>query len=283
MNRVELAHMHVAAASHAGRSGKNNEDSYAVSAYQLADGTPSLVAVIADGIGGHRAGEVASEISVNTVSQVIAESSGRQPQETLAWAFHVANERIFSQSQTTQGQHGMGATCACAWVIGNRLYAAYAGDSRIYLIHEHAIQQLTIDHTWVQEAVEKGVIDPAMKSTHPNMHVIRRYLGSDKGVEPDFRLRLRPDEADERAAANQGMALKPGDLLLLCTDGLTDLLDAKDILATLEGSKAMRASTQALIAAANQRGGHDNITVIMLMMPWETGDLNKAWLGRLVR
>lgn len=282
MNRVERAHMHVAAASHAGRSGKNNEDSYAVSAYWLADGTPSVVAVIADGIGGHRAGEVAAELSVNVVSQVLAESDGGHPQQTLAWAFHVASERIFTQSQATDGQHGMGATCACAWVIGNRLYTASAGDSRIYLIREHTVQQLTVDHTWVQEAVERGVIDPAMKSTHPNMHVIRRYLGSDKGVEPDFRLRLKADESDERSVANQGMVLKSGDLLLLCTDGLTDLLDERDILATLEGSKALSASTQALIAGANQRGGHDNITVIMLMMPWETGDLNKGWLGRLV-
>jgi protein phosphatase len=180
----------------------------------------------------------------------------------------VASDAILIQSQASDGQHGMGATCACAWVIGSRLYTAYAGDSRIYLIRERAIQQLSIDHTWVQEAVEKGVIDPAMRNTHPNMHVIRRYLGAEKGVEPDFRLRLKPDESDERSIANQGAVLKPGDLLLLCTDGLTDLLDEKDILATVANSKALQASTQALIAEANQRGGHDNITVIMLMMPW---------------
>jgi serine/threonine protein phosphatase PrpC len=268
MKRVDQAHMHVAASSHAGRSGKNNEDNYAVSAYQLEDGTPAVVAVIADGIGGHRAGEVAAELAVNTVSQVIAESDGRSPQQALGWAFNVASDRILTQAQTAEGQQGMGATCACAWVIGKRLYTAYAGDSRIYLIRERAIQQLTVDHTWVQEAVEKGVINPAMRSTHPNMHVIRRYLGSDKGVEADFRLRLRPDESDERSAANQGLGLRPGDVLLLCTDGLTDLLEEKDILGTLADSKALRASTEALVAEANRRGGHDNITVVMLMMPW---------------
>jgi len=281
MRLVEQAHLHVTAATHAGRSGKNNEDSFAVSAYQLDDGTPSVLAVVADGIGGHRAGEVASELAVNIVSQVISESDGHQPQMQLAAAFRAANDGIFNQAQTSDGQHGMGATCVCAWVIGNRLYTAYAGDSRLYLVRDRSIQQLTVDHTWVQEAMEKGIIDPSMVQNHPNAHVIRRYLGSEKAFEPDFRLRLGPGETDERSENNQGTPLKPGDLLLLCTDGLTDLVPEKDILATLLGSKAMRASTQALISLANQRGGHDNITVAMLMMPWATAAFNQSWIDRL--
>jgi len=282
MNHVEQAHLHIAAGTHPGRSGKNNEDSYAVSAHRLDDGTPSVLAVISDGIGGHRAGEVASELTVDTVSQVISESDGRQPQRQLTQAFNIANERIFSQAQADDGQHGMGATCACTWVIGNRLYTVSAGDSRIYLIREHSIQQLTVDHTWVQEAVEKGLIHPSLVQTHPNLHVIRRYLGSEKAFDPDFRLRLGPGESDERSASNQGVTLKPGDLLLLCTDGLTDLLDEKDILATLLASKGMNAATQALIGLANQRGGHDNITVVMLMVPWRTAAFSKSWIDRLM-
>ena len=281
MRLVEQAHMHVTAATHPGRSGKNNEDSFAVSAYQLDDGAPSVLAVVADGIGGHRAGEVASELAVNIVSDVISRSDGRDPQNQLAAGFRAANDGIYNQAQASDGQHGMGATCVCAWVIGNRLYTAYAGDSRLYLVRDNAIHQLTVDHTWVQEAMEKGIIDPANVQTHPNLHVIRRYLGSEKAFEPDFRLRLRPGESDERSEQNQGTPLKPGDLLLLCTDGLTDLVNEKEILTTLLESKAMRASSQALIALANQRGGHDNITVVMLMMPWATAAFDKSWIDRL--
>jgi protein phosphatase len=237
--------------------------------------------VVADGIGGHRAGEVASELAVNLVSQVISESDGRQPQSQLAAGFRAANEGIYNQSQVDDGQHGMGATCVCAWVIGDRLHTAYAGDSRLYLVRDHSIQQLTVDHTWVQEALEKGIIDPSMARNHPNQHVIRRYLGSERAFEPDFRLRLGPGETDEQSVNNQGTPLKPGDLLLLCTDGLTDLVNEKEILTTLLESKAMRASSGALIALANQRGGHDNITVVMLMMPWKTAAFNQSWIDRL--
>jgi serine/threonine protein phosphatase PrpC len=282
MIHVDQAHLHVTAGTHAGRSGKNNEDSFAVSAHRMDDGTPSVLAVISDGIGGHRAGEVASELAVNTVSQVILECDGGQPQRYLAQAFAIANERIFAQAQADDGLHGMGATCSCAWVIGNQLYTVSAGDSRIYLVRDHSIQQLTVDHTWVQEAMEKGLIHPSLVQTHPNLHVIRRYLGSEKAFDPDFRLRLEPGESDERSTANQGVTIKPGDLLLLCTDGLTDLLDEKDILATLLASKAMNAATHALIALANQRGGHDNITVVMLMVPWQTAAFSKSWIDRLI-
>jgi protein phosphatase len=267
MKRVDRAHMHVAAGTHPGRSGKNNEDSFGVSAYQLDDGTPSVLAVIADGIGGHRAGEVAAELAVDEVSQVVAGSDGSHPQETLTQAFGVASQRIFSQSKSADGQHGMGATCACAWVIGKRLYTAYVGDSRVYLVRGQAIQQLTVDHTWIQEALEKGVLDPAMKKTHPNLHVIRRYVGSEKGFPADFRLRLSSSESDESSISNQGTALGPGDLVLLTTDGLTDLLEEKDILVALGDTGDLHICRDTLIAAANARGGHDNITVILLKMP----------------
>ena len=96
-----------------------------------------------------------------------------------------------------------------AWIIGDKLHTAYVGDSRIYLIRGGRIQQLTVDHTWVQEAIEKGVLTPEMAREHPNVHVIRRYLGSPKPPDPDFRLKLFDDEGDQHAENNQGVQLLP--------------------------------------------------------------------------
>ena len=124
---------------------------------------------------------------------------------------------------------GMGTTCACAWVIGTRLFIASVGDSRIYLLRNGNLIQLTVDHTWVQEAVEKGILAPEDVRNHPNVHVIRRYLGSPKTPQADTRLRLAKDETDTQARSNQGLRLLPGDLLLLCTDGLTDVVEDAEI------------------------------------------------------
>ncbi len=163
----------------------------------------------------------------------------------------------------------MGATCACALVIEDHLYIAYVGDSRIYLLRGGTIQQLTIDHTWIQEALDAGVISPEQANGHPNAHVIRRYLGSPTQVDVDTRIRLAPGESDEQMFARQGMALEPGDILVLCSDGLTDLVEPKEILAELTGPGAADHPKELKILTdmANQRGGHDNITIVTLQMP----------------
>jgi len=129
----------------------------------------------------------------------------------------------------------MGTTCACAWVIGSQLFIASVGDSRVYLLRNGSLIQLTVDHTWVQEAVEKGILGPEDVRNHPNVHVIRRYLGSSKTPQADTRLRLAKEETDTQAHSNQGLCLLPGDLLLLCTDGLTDVVEDADIEPTVRG------------------------------------------------
>jgi protein phosphatase len=264
----QRSHLTVKAASHAGLSGKNNEDRYAVCAFELEGDlrTPAVLAVVADGIGGHRAGEVAAQMAIETICESVAQSDAIQPVRILEQAVVRAGEVIAASAQRNSVQFGMGTTCACAWVIGDRLFTASVGDSRIYLIRGKRIQQLTIDHTWVQEAIHHGAIRPEEARTHPNAHVIRRYLGSKQAVVPDMRLRLDaglPDKDDEQ---NQGARLLPGDVLLLCTDGLTDLVNDGEILETIERQGA-QASIQELVNLANQRGGHDNITIITLSMP----------------
>jgi PPM family protein phosphatase len=268
MIAVERAHLHVAALSHPGMSGKNNEDRYSVSAYQIgaARPIPSLLAIVADGIGGHRAGEIAAEIAVERISRSIAATDGQQPVSSLANAITQASQAIFEQAEFNPDQQGMGSTCACAWIIADRLYIANVGDSRVYLLRDHTIRQLTTDHTWIQEAIDHGVLSPEEAHRHPNAHVIRRYLGSRQAVVPDMRLRLRPGEGDEQARSNQGVRLHPGDQIILCSDGLTDLVEASEIAAVLQ-QHPQEEGLQRLVDMANQRGGHDNITIIALQVP----------------
>jgi protein phosphatase len=268
---IKQAHLHVAALSHMGMVRKNNEDNFAVSAFQLSekDPTPAVFAILCDGIGGHKAGEVASEMAVNRISAGVARSDGTRPIEVLRTAFHETNEKIVAAARDNPDRKGMGATLACAWVIGRRLYTASAGDSRTYLVRAGGIRQLNIDHTWLQEAIEKGAVDPAKVKDAPNLHVIRRHLGSEKENEPDFRLRLKDGETNEQMVANQGTPLLPGDVLVLCSDGLTDYLKSSEILGVMQKTKNLNASVKTLVDQANQRGGQDNITVVMLMMPWD--------------
>jgi protein phosphatase len=269
MIRNPRAHLHVAALSHAGMSGKNNEDRFAVLSHHLSadDPTPSLFAVLSDGIGGHRAGEVAAELAVDHISQVVAESNGHDPLRIMEEAIHSASEAIAHHSATDSERHGMGATCACAWVIGDRLYISFVGDSRIYFLHDGRLQQLTTDHTWVQEAIEKKIIRPEDARDHPNVHVIRRYLGSLNLPEVDFRLKLNDSDNSVQAQKNQGLSLQMNDTLLICSDGLTDMVWADEIQKTLAESENPKAAVQKLVSMANERGGHDNVTVIVMTMP----------------
>jgi protein phosphatase len=141
------------------------------------------------------------------------------------------------------------------------------GDSRIYLLREGRIQQLSTDHTWVQEAIEKNILTPDQARDHPNVHVIRRYLGSPDPPEVDFRMRLYDSEADALAEGNQGMQIHPGDTYLICSDGLTDLVWNDEIAEIIRTKPSLKAAAQELIDTANQRGGHDNTTIVLINVP----------------
>lgn len=264
----ERSHLFVTATTHPGMTGKSNEDRYSISAFRLDDdsSTPAVFAIIADGIGGHKAGEIAAEIAVNIISHSISESDGSEPQETLEYGIIQAGDAIQKQSVKEFSQQGMGSTCACAWIIDDRLYTASVGDSRIYLLRDGNIRQISIDHTWVQEALDHGIIKPEQARNHPRSHIIRRYLGSKSAVVPDLRLKLSPEETDVQALANQGTRLLPGDQLLLCSDGLSDLVEDVEIGEALK-SQEMSNAISSLVDLANERGGHDNITIVALKIP----------------
>ncbi len=268
---VEQPHLTVAALSHPGESGKNNEDRFAVAAFQLeSDRTPALVAALADGIGGHPGGEVAAQLVIEALLAALARSSGRDPVHQLEAAVVEAGRAVTRASQEAPEHAGMGATLAAIWVIGARLYVAYVGDSRIYLLRQGELRRLSIDHTWVQEAIEAGVITPDEARDHPHAHVLRRHLGGQQEPQPDMRLRFAADESDEESIAHQGLALKSGDQLLLCSDGLTDLVEDPEIADILPGRQP-RAAAQALVDLARSRGGFDNITAIVAGVPPSVG------------
>jgi PPM family protein phosphatase len=271
MIRTAHSSFPVAALTHPGMSGKNNEDRFAVSAYRLnrRGRIPVLFAVLSDGIGGHRAGEIAAEIAVERISQAVAASDGAQPVETLRQSIQQASQEIYALAVGDPNRYGMGATCGCVWIVDRQLYAATVGDSRVYLLRREGISQLSTDHTWVQEAFEQGILNQEQIKGHPNQHVIRRYIGSSYPPEVDFRLRIPEGDLNSRSEQNQGMTLAEGDRVLLCSDGLTDLVEDREIQAALRKYPLEQAG-QYLVDLANSRGGHDNITLVVIEIPRRT-------------
>jgi protein phosphatase len=264
---VDSPHLEVATQSHPGETGKNNEDAFSVTSFRLeAEETPSVVAVVADGVGGHRAGEIASRMAVDIVAKRIGEASGADPLTTLRTAILEAGRAISTAAEAFPERQGMASTIAVAWVIGRRLFTSYVGDSRIYLRRRDRLQQTTIDHSWVQEAIEHAIITPEEAHSHPHAHILRRYLGGSLEPQPDFRLRLSPEESAKRSEANQGVELEPGDQVLLCSDGLTDLVSDAEIDEALQRASGSEA-TDSLVVLARARGGHDNITTVLIGVP----------------
>ena len=262
-------HLNVGAASHPGEKREINEDRHIVTSFRIQkDSTPVLLAIVADGIGGHQAGEIASEITIETIVNAISENGAQDPIKTLRSAVLSAGASVFGAAQQSSDFFGMGSTASIALIVGEKLYTAHVGDSRIYLYRQRRLRQISKDHTWVQEAIEHQIIEPHEAADHPNAHMLQRAIGSAEAPEPDFRIRLSDRESDSTSENNQGLLLKSGEIILLCTDGLTDLVKDDEIeLALVEQSPDDAA--QSLISLARARGGHDNITVVILEIPEE--------------
>jgi len=267
---ADKAHLNIAAASDPGMKGKNNEDQFAVSAFKLSqeDPTPVVFAIVADGIGGHRAGEVASSIAVEMICNTVAASDGGQPIIIMESALIQASQAIHAQGIQSDTQIGMGTTAVCAWLIGDRLYSAHVGNSRMYLLRGRRLVQLNVDHTWVREAVDAGALTTEQARAHPHSNIIRRYLGSD--LIPEVDVRLRTDRSDHYSIENQGFHMRPGDRLLLCSDGLNDMVVDSEIAKILVEPDIHKVVLD-LVDAANAAGGKDNITVVILEMPRKQG------------
>ena len=184
-----------------------------------------------------------------------------RPVATLSQALLRAHQAILAHGRAHPEHAGLGTTCAVVWLQGARLFIASVGDSRIYLWQQGRLQQLTTDHTWLQEMAEQGGMALPVGTGHPLGHLLYRHLGSPHHAEPDLRLRLSPGESDAQALQHQGVRLHAGDQILLCTDGLTDLVPDEEIAQALAATD-LDAALDRLLALALQRGGRDNITMI---------------------
>lgn len=257
-----------AAGTHPGETGKNNEDHFELRFFRTPEGEPVTVAVICDGVGGHSAGEVASDLAARVIVQHLSASAGGDYRAVLSAAIPDASNQILALSQNRLDYRGMATTCAVAVVQGRHLFTAYVGDSRLYLVRraDGQARQISVDHTWLQAAVEHGLIRPEEKAAHPNQHVLLRHLGGKTEPRADLRLKLTEAETAEASEANQGLRLEAGDTVLLCSDGLSDLVTGDEIGEVL-ATEAPQSAVDELIQLARHRGGYDNITILILRVP----------------
>ncbi len=242
--------------SDVGRKRKSNEDNY------CANDREGLY-VVADGMGGHAAGEVASELATQTIEEFIKLTSS---DADITWPFGLdeklslsgnrlktairfANGKLVEKVQEDAECEGMATTVAAVLLDKDQAHIAHVGDSRVYLVRDNTIRQLTSDHSWVNEQVISGLIDSEQARTHPLRNVVTRALGGKEGLEIDL----------------QVLDLEAGDMLLICSDGLTSMIEDGEILEVVQaGGLQVNQVVRELVDAANESGGEDNITTIAL-------------------
>ncbi len=248
----------------------NNEDCFRIVA-------PLQLFVLSDGMGGEAHGEIASELAVETVvkhclggpdNQALPLLGEARPElsshtRRLASALHLANKKIFESAEANPEQRGMGATLTAAWIHGSKLSLAHVGDSRAYLLRGGVLQQLTSDHSLVAEQVRRGIITLAEAEESQMQSVLIRALGAQAEVEVD---------ADEHILFSR-------DILMLCSDGLTRMVTEPEIAGTLQAESDPDRAAEKLVALANEYGGADNITVIVVRL----GSVPKGWFSWLRR
>jgi PPM family protein phosphatase len=221
----------------------SNEDSF------IADGQ-SKIFLVADGMGGHAAGEIASRIAASTVNELL---SKRSPESNIEDALHLAvqetNTRVYETQKLKPEYRGMGSTLTVLTILDDRYFLAHVGDSRAYLLRKKTLSQLSRDHSLVWPLYEKGLLTKEELSRHPRKNLITRSIGTHPEIEADL----------------QSGSIAEGDIFLLCTDGLTDVLTDEDIQHILSaGDKNLQETGERLIQAANSGGGPDNITAVVV-------------------
>lgn len=224
----------------------HNEDAIAI---QEDDGRGYHLAIVCDGMGGHSAGEIASAIAVGVIGEYLSENFGKAAiPDLLRDAFTLANERIDDHAMANPAAQGMGCTCVAILGIRDHFWVAHTGDSRAYRVREGVAEQITIDHTMVQELVAQGLLTPEQAAVHPYRGRISRCLG----------------HGQQKCDADiSEYVLDRGDSLLLCSDGLSDVVTTAEIVA-LVGQRDVRDASRRLIEAANKAGGPDNISAIVM-------------------
>lgn len=225
-----------------GRARERNEDSYYAGDYVFA---------VADGLGGHNAGEVASRLAVEPLAafdRAVEGTPDDRLAEALERAVDAANRAVYQRAQNDAKVRGMGTTLTAIAISNGSAHLAHVGDSRCYLIRGGEITQLSSDHTLVARMVQEGKLTPEQAETHPQRSILTRALGAEPEIDVD----------------TLEIQLAPGDRLILCSDGLSSVIDDDQILTTLAESKGLKEACKRLVDAANARGGPDNITVVVI-------------------
>lgn len=205
------------------------------------------VFIVADGMGGHNAGDYASKVTVETMVEEIEASFEKNPVLIFGKAIETANERIRKKASEEVDLEGMGTTVVAATCMGKYLQVANVGDSRLYVVNKE-IKQITRDHSLVEEMVRMGGLGRDEARNHPDKNIITRAVGAGDTVEPDFFT----------------VELEEGDIVLMCSDGLTNMLEDEEIRMILSGARDLVEKAYMLVKAANDNGGKDNISVVLI-------------------
>lgn len=238
-----------------GRKRGNNEDFFLYAELEEKQGSTAYLMAVADGMGGHRGGEVASHRVIEVLEKYITSSLIEDIPELLRRAITEANRSVYEMSYKIPNLQGMGSTCTAMFWTGGKTYIAHVGDSRAYLVRKNEVKKLTKDHTVAEEMVECGMITPDKARIRPERNFLLRAVGTSSGVEVDL---IPP------------VNTRPGDVLVLCSDGLTEFVEENEI----RDIVALHAPDEAchiLVNMANERGGSDNITV-QVAKTWGGGE-----------
>ena len=239
-----------------GRRREMNQD-YMFTSETAVGKLPNLF-VVADGMGGHKAGEYASKFTVETMVEFIKNSESEEPVTAIRQALKEANHLLLKEAQADDSKAGMGTTVVAATLLDKTLYAANVGDSRLYVLNRDAITQITRDHSLIEEMIRLGEMDKAEAKDHPDKNIITRAVGVAAELAIDF----------------FEIEINSGDMVLLCTDGLTNMVEDEDIRRIVLSQRDIVERTEKLIETANQNGGRDNITVVLLE-PFSETDVNE--------
>ena len=239
-----------------GRKRQLNQD-YVFTCVVPLGNLPNLF-VVADGMGGHKAGDYASKCTVETIVEEVAKSKKKEPVAILDDAIQTANRLIRKKSLEDENLDGMGTTVVASTYLDGILYVANVGDSRLYVIGDD-IKQITRDHSLVEEMVRMGGIDRAAARNHPDKNIITRAIGAASSVNVDY----------------FEVALKPEDIVLMCSDGLTNMIEDKDILEIVRTEGDLKTKADLLIKTANENGGKDNIAVLLMQPDKKIGKAGK--------
>lgn len=236
-----------AAKTDIGKERKVNQDFCIAS-----DDRPHLF-ILCDGMGGHRSGDVASRAAAESIETYVRMQSAldydaAKAERVLKGAVSYANNIVFTRARGQSALSGMGTTADVCMVDFDMLYIAHVGDSRVYLLREGLLHQLTTDHSFVEELVQNGVITENEAKSHPNKNVITRAVGTNRNVECDF----------------MSLELRQDDIVLMCSDGLSNMLTESEIKNMLISGENLEDVTENLIRRANENGGKDNITAIVI-------------------